>query len=159
MGLPRGLPRDAVPARTVAATFLALAGVRVGELVVDVGLLPYVTTAAAAAVGAAGRVYAVGDPRLLDDPPGVVRVVADVARLPFAGHTVDKVLAAGVLDDVADPGRALAELGRLLLPGGRLVVATTGLDVTALLSAAHLTEQHRISEHGVEYLTATPHRT
>ena len=49
-------------------------------------------------------------------------VVADGAALPFADGAFDAVIAAEVLEHVADDRPAVAELTRVLRPGGRLAV-------------------------------------
>jgi SAM-dependent methyltransferase len=48
---------------------------------------------------------------------------ADAHRLPFADGAVTGVRTDRVLQHLAEPRRALAELVRVLAPGGRLVVA------------------------------------
>ncbi len=48
-----------------------------------------------------------------------VGVEADLKALPFADHQFDVVLASHVLEHVADDRPALAELARVLVPGGR----------------------------------------
>lgn len=50
---------------------------------------------------------------------------ADVNSLPFADNTFDVVLVAHVLEHMADPQRALAELHRVLRPGGVLIACVT----------------------------------
>ena len=50
---------------------------------------------------------------------------ADVNSLPFAESTFDVVLVAHVLEHMADPKRALAELHRVLRPGGVLIACVT----------------------------------
>lgn len=52
--------------------------------------------------------------------------VADACRLPFADGSADLVLAHGMLYHVADRPRALAELRRVLAPGGQLHAWTVG---------------------------------
>jgi ubiquinone/menaquinone biosynthesis C-methylase UbiE len=48
-------------------------------------------------------------------------VDADAERLPFEDRSFDAVVCTLVLCSVADPARALGELRRVLVPGGRLV--------------------------------------
>lgn len=61
------------------------------------------------------------------DQMRVPGVVADVAALPVRGACLDAVIANHVLYHVGDRERALAELFRVLRPGGRLYAATNGL--------------------------------
>ena len=49
--------------------------------------------------------------------------VADIEALPFADHSFDLVIGHAVLHHVPDVPAALAELRRVLRPGGRLVIA------------------------------------
>ncbi len=53
-------------------------------------------------------------------PPGTRHdgVAADVTQLPFANSSFDRVIASEVLEHVVDDGAALAELARVLRPGG-----------------------------------------
>ena len=55
---------------------------------------------------------------------GVAARLGDVQELPFAGGEFDVAIAAWMLYHVPDLDRAVAELARVLRPGGRLVVAT-----------------------------------
>jgi SAM-dependent methyltransferase len=48
---------------------------------------------------------------------------ADSLNLPFADSAFDLVICAEVLEHIADDGRALSELARVLKPGGDLVVS------------------------------------
>ena len=50
-------------------------------------------------------------------------VRGDVARLPFAASAFDSAICLEVLEYVADPRAALAEMARVLRPGGTLVVS------------------------------------
>lgn len=47
---------------------------------------------------------------------------ADAQALPFSSESFDLVVALGLLPWVADPQRTLAEMGRVLRPGGWLIV-------------------------------------
>jgi SAM-dependent methyltransferase len=55
---------------------------------------------------------------------GIHALVGDVQALPFEDRGFDLVVAAWVLFHPADLDRALAEIARVLQPGGRLVAAT-----------------------------------
>jgi len=55
--------------------------------------------------------------------PGTAFVVADAEQLPFPATTFTAVLSTTTLRHVADPARAVREMARVLLPGGRIVVA------------------------------------
>ena len=71
---------------------------------------------------------------------GVDARVGDVQSLPFGNEKFDCVLAAWMLYHVPDIDRALAEIARVLRPGGRLVAVTNGREhlgeLRALLGAA-----------------------
>ena len=62
----------------------------------------------------------------LEAAPFADLAVADVQALPFDDRTFDVALANHMLYHVPDRPRALAELARVLRPGGRLVAATIG---------------------------------
>lgn len=65
--------------------------------------------------------------RCRDLPVGSVSVQqADAAAMPFADASFDVVLAMHMLYHVPDPGRAIAEMFRVLRPGGVLAVTTNG---------------------------------
>jgi SAM-dependent methyltransferase len=50
---------------------------------------------------------------------GMAISLADAQRLPFADHSFDAVVATLVFCSIPDPVRALAEVARVLRPGGR----------------------------------------
>lgn len=69
------------------------------------------------------------DPALLGVAKDLFPAVrGDAARLPFADRTFDFVYARLVARHLPDPRSALSEMGRVLRPGGRLVVADTDDD-------------------------------
>lgn len=57
---------------------------------------------------------------------GIEALVGDVCDLPFRDGVFDAVVAAWMLYHVSDVGRALAEIRRVLRPGGTFVAATNG---------------------------------
>jgi SAM-dependent methyltransferase len=56
------------------------------------------------------------------------RIVGNVERLPFRSSAFDLITANMVVEHVADPLSLFAELGRVLAPGGRLIVHTPNAD-------------------------------
>jgi O-methyltransferase/aklanonic acid methyltransferase len=110
-------------------------GLNPGDRVLDVGAGTGATVVPAAKqVGDGGRVVGV------DLAPGMVAqlarsisaggmvnaeaLVADAEDLPFPGESFDVVLCAFTLFFFADTDRALAELRRVLVPGGALAIST-----------------------------------
>ena len=59
---------------------------------------------------------------------GIDARVGDVQELPFADGELDVVVAAWMLYHVPDLDRGLAEIARVLKPGGRLVAVTNAID-------------------------------
>jgi SAM-dependent methyltransferase len=53
-----------------------------------------------------------------------VAVVGSVLELPFDADRFDVVICSEVLEHVPEPRQALAEIARVLVPGGRLVLST-----------------------------------
>ncbi len=71
-------------------------------------------------------------PGMIEAARGVLRdgaeyAVADAQELPFADESFDVVLASHMLYHVPDRPRALAEIRRVLVPGGRLHAAANGV--------------------------------
>lgn len=64
-------------------------------------------------------------PRLLEvgraKYPGLELIEGDIERLPFADGELDGALLSGVIHHFPDPRRAIAELHRVLRPGGRFM--------------------------------------
>ncbi len=89
-------------------------GARVVALDADAGEVG----GALAMMGAMGR----DDPEVTDHGGTGVAAVGDARRLPFAEGCFDRVIAAEVLEHVPDDRAAIAELARVLRPGGTLAV-------------------------------------
>ncbi|GAB3464630.1 hypothetical protein GCM10027570_52610 [Streptomonospora sediminis] len=67
------------------------------------------------------------EPGMVDDLPGPV-LCADAAVLPVKNACVDAVLAMHLLYHLPDVDSALAEIGRVLTPGGILIASTNAED-------------------------------
>ena len=52
-----------------------------------------------------------------------IDAIADLTALPFRAATFDAALLIVTIEHLREPGSALAELGRVLAPGGRLLIA------------------------------------
>ena len=101
-----------------------------GGTALDVGSGPgNVTASLAEAAGPEGLALGVdiSEPMLAravraEAGPNVGFIRADAQRLPLRDNTVDAVVSLAVLQLVPDPAAALAEMARVLRPGGRLAV-------------------------------------
>jgi ubiquinone/menaquinone biosynthesis C-methylase UbiE len=121
---------------------------RPGDVVLDVGCGRGVATAfIAGQVGSAGR--AIGVERHFDYfqsagsyfsisstmVPAPLGVCSDVRSLPFADGCFDAVLCVNVLEAIPDRGLALAEMRRVLKPGGRILLAHDDYESVAYAGA------------------------
>jgi len=111
-----------------------------GQRLLDAGCgVGEVARALAAAVAPGGEVVAVDASSATvaaaaarDDGSGVRYEVADVVALPFADGTFDGVRTERVLQHVAEPDAAIAELVRVTRPGGRVCLVDTDWESLAV---------------------------
>ena len=118
--------------RVWKAFTVAVSGVRAGDRVLDVaGGSGDLARAFARRVGPTGEVWltdingamlAVGRDRLLDTGVAAPILQCDAERLPLASGTFDCVSVAFGLRNMTHKDAALAEMRRVLKPGGRLLV-------------------------------------
>jgi demethylmenaquinone methyltransferase/2-methoxy-6-polyprenyl-1,4-benzoquinol methylase len=118
--------------RAWKAYTVAVADVRRGDKVLDIaGGTGDLARAFAPLVGAQGLVVhtdineamlRVGRDRLLDDGVALPTLTCDAERLPFADAVFDRVTVAFGLRNMTHKETALAEMARVLRPGGRLLV-------------------------------------
>jgi demethylmenaquinone methyltransferase/2-methoxy-6-polyprenyl-1,4-benzoquinol methylase len=118
--------------RAWKAFTVQLADVREGYKVLDVaGGTGDLARAFARQAGASGQVWltdinssmlGVGRDRLLDDGLAVPVAQCDAEKLPFASNTFDRVSVAFGLRNMTHKDAALAEMCRVLKPGGKLLV-------------------------------------
>lgn len=72
---------------------------------------------------------------------GVAAIRGDVAHVPLADGVADVVVAGEVLEHVPDPAAVVAEAGRVLRPGGTLVLDTIAATALARLVAVTIGER------------------
>jgi demethylmenaquinone methyltransferase/2-methoxy-6-polyprenyl-1,4-benzoquinol methylase len=118
--------------RAWKAYTVAVAGLKHGDKVLDLaGGTGDLARAFAPQVGAQGLVVhtdineamlRVGRDRLLDEGLSLPTLTCDAERLPFADGSFDLVSVAFGLRNMTHKETALAEMARVLIPGGRLLV-------------------------------------
>lgn len=111
---------------------IELAGLRPGERVLDVAAgTGDLTTAAARRIGPGGLIIQSdinaemlerGRDRLIDTGLLIPALRCDAESLPFPNASFNCVLVGFGLRNMTDKDRALAEMTRVLVPGGRLIV-------------------------------------
>jgi ubiquinone/menaquinone biosynthesis C-methylase UbiE len=104
-------------------------GIRAGDRVLELGPGPgYFTDAAAAAVGGSGCVVAADlQPEMIallrsrlrpDAAPRVRTLACAATALPFRAESYDAAFLVTVLGEIPEPRAAIAELARVIRPGG-----------------------------------------
>lgn len=133
---PENIERLSSPERVAllpAERALELAGVRHGERVLDVGCgSGYFTIPLARRVGTGGHVHALDiQPPILEacreqvaasGLGNVILALSEESRFPLPDAAVDMVFASNLMHELEDPPAFLAEVRRVLAPGGRLCV-------------------------------------
>ncbi len=94
------------------------------------------------AVGDSGRVVGTDFvPEMLEiarvKAPGIEFEVADVTKLPYAERSFDVASISFGIRNVNDPARAIAEMTRVLRPGGRLIVLEFGQPPSRVFGALY----------------------
>lgn len=118
--------------RTWKRFAVEISGVRTGDRVLDIaGGSGDLSRLFAKKVGGAGEVIltdinasmlTVGRDRLIDDGLAVPALQCDAEKLPFPDDYFDCVCVAFGLRNMTHKDKALAEMQRVLMPGGRLLV-------------------------------------
>ena len=129
------LPRliDLVMRNQAAATERARLVPLASGVVLEIGIgsalnLPYYTSAVRALVGVdpSEELWRIGRRRLGASPFPIRYVEGSAEVLPVADRRVDTVVTTWTLCSIPDAGAALAEMRRVLRPGGRLVFIEHG---------------------------------
>jgi SAM-dependent methyltransferase len=116
---------------------LALLAARPGERLLDIGSGPgFLVASLADAVGPSGAVHGVDSSTpmntiardLTRDRPWVTIDEGDALALPYPPRTFDAAVSTQVYEYVADISAAVAELHRVLRPGGRALILDTDWD-------------------------------
>jgi arsenite methyltransferase len=119
------------------AQFVLTLQPQAGERVLDVGSGPgFLAAAIAEATGPSGAVCGIdiSEPLLTAARKHCARMPwvefhkADATQLPFPDRTFDAAISTQVLEYVGDVDAALAEIHRVLRPGGRAVIVDTDWD-------------------------------
>lgn len=129
----RGFPGQTNPdASDRAATILRLLRGQKATRFLDIGCGDGQLTASAGEAVSADEIHGVDlNPEMIQlaQEKGVLAVRADLDRepLPYPSNFFDLALASEVIEHIYDPGSLLAEVRRVLVPGGKFIVTTPNL--------------------------------
>lgn len=91
-----------------------------------------------------------------------IDLVSDITEIPAPGASFDAILCSEVLEHVPEPTHALDEFGRLLKPGGRLIL-TAPFASNVHMAPYHFCSgfsrywyEHHLSQRGFEILELVP---
>jgi len=119
-------------AKNNPAEFFAPLAVQPGQRVIDLGcgtgdllrlLAPLVAPGTAVGVDLSETMIAEARGRTDSQSPNLSFRIGNVQELPFEAASFDRVMATQLLLHVPDPGQALAEMRRVLAPGGLISIA------------------------------------
>jgi len=119
-------------ARNNPAEFFAALDLQPGQRVIDLGcgtgdllrlLAPLVAPGTAVGVDLSETMIAEARGRMDSQSPNLSFRIGNVQELLFEAASFDRVLATQLLLHVPDPGQALAEMRRVLAPGGLISIA------------------------------------
>lgn len=119
-----------------------------GKVVVDIGCGGGLMSVPLAQRGARVTGFDLSEPSLAEArrhaPDGALFVEADARSVPFPKSAADIVILADILDHIADYDTVLAEVARILRPGGYLYVNTINRTWQSWLLAYQLGEMLRL---------------
>lgn len=126
-GMDRGWRERAVDALALGPGGRAL-DLCTGTADVAIAIARRVRGASVVGVDFAGAMLSIGHAKVRDAELGRrIRLVrGDAARIPLADQSCDAATIAFGIRNIAEPARALAELARVLRPGGRLAILEFG---------------------------------
>ena len=81
-------------------------------------------------------------------PKDKIDIYCSATQIPLENNSVDAVLSTEVMHDMAEPDEMLAEINRILHPGGSVILTTPF--VVPIVDGVY--DHYRYTEHGLRYL-------